>query len=85
MSAYRVLIKSAAEKEMDALSERLHKRISAKILRLAENPRPRGNRKLEGKDGYRFRVGAYRVLYTIEDGSRIVTVYAVGHRREVYR
>jgi mRNA interferase RelE/StbE len=33
---------------------------------------------------YRLRVGDYRVLFEIEDSSRIV-VYRVRHRREAYR
>ncbi len=33
---------------------------------------------------FKLRVGAYRVLYSIEEGERIV-VHFVRHRREVYR
>jgi mRNA interferase RelE/StbE len=54
------------------------------LLALEDNPRPAGAKKLHGEDSYRLRVGDYRVLYTIDDQSRVVTVYAVGHRREVY-
>ena len=32
-----------------------------------------------------MRLGDYRVLYKIDDRNRLVTVYAIGHRREVYR
>jgi mRNA interferase RelE/StbE len=32
-----------------------------------------------------MRVGDYRMLYTIDDDARVVTVFAIGHRREVYR
>ncbi|MEW5871316.1 MAG: type II toxin-antitoxin system RelE/ParE family toxin [Chloroflexota bacterium] len=32
-----------------------------------------------------MRVGDYRVLYTIDDSEKIVMIYAIGHRREVYR
>ena len=35
---------------------------------LAEQPRPRGSRKLAGSEqSYRLRVGAYRVLYQVND------------------
>jgi mRNA-degrading endonuclease RelE of RelBE toxin-antitoxin system len=30
-------------------------------------------------------VGDYRVLYTVDDSARMVTIYAIGHRRDVYR
>ena len=33
----------------------------------------------------RVRSGDYRVIYCVDDGARVVTVAAVGHRREIYR
>lgn len=59
---------------MDALPRAVHARISAKIASLAENPRPSGCKKLTGTDGYRIRVGDYRVIYTIDDKIVLVTV-----------
>jgi mRNA interferase RelE/StbE len=35
-------------------------------------------------NAWRIRVGDYRVLYEVIDESVIVTVFRVGHRREVY-
>ncbi len=85
MPAYRVLIKPAAEKELDALPESVHQRVTARILGLADEPRPHGSRKLRGLESYRLRVGDYPPLYTVEDATSTVTVYAVAHRREAYR
>lgn len=70
---------------MDKLPALIHRRISRKILLLEDNPRPRGAKKLSGREEYRLRAGDYRVLYTIDDKWHMVTVFAVGHRREVYR
>jgi len=70
---------------MDKLPALIHTRISRGILVLEDNPRPRGTKKLSGREEYRLRVGDYRVLYTIDDKGCVVTVFAVGHRREVYR
>jgi mRNA interferase RelE/StbE len=67
------------------LSASLFDRIAEAVLRLETDPRPNGSRKLRGTDGYRIRVGTYRVLYTVNDDTRIVEVIAVGHRRDVYR
>jgi mRNA interferase RelE/StbE len=50
-----------------------------------ENPRPPGAKKLRGTTDYSLRVGVYRILYDIDDGARIVTIYRVKHRREAYR
>jgi mRNA interferase RelE/StbE len=44
-----------------------------------------GCEKLAGHDKYRIRQGNYRVLYTIEDDVLIVTVIAIGNRRDIYR
>jgi mRNA-degrading endonuclease RelE of RelBE toxin-antitoxin system len=30
-------------------------------------------------------VGAYRILYVIDDGIRIVELREVGHRKDIYR
>jgi mRNA interferase RelE/StbE len=34
---------------------------------------------------YRLRVGDYRVIYGIEQEQRRIIIYAVGHRREIYK
>ena len=83
--AYEVRIVSAAEREMDKLPVVVHKRISRRILTLEDNPRLRGAKKLSGREEYRLRIGDYRVLYTIDDKNEVVTIFAVGHRREIYR
>lgn len=82
---YEVRIIHAAEKEMDRLPRAVHARISRKILSLEDNPRPKGAKKLSGREEYRLRVGDYRVLYTIDDKKCVVTIFAIGHRGEVYR
>ena len=82
---YKVRIVHAAEKEMDNLPRAIHARISRRILSLEDNPRPRGVKKLSGREEYRLRVGDYRVLYTVDDTDSMVTIFAIGHRREVYQ
>jgi len=82
---YQVRIIPSAEQEMNKLPALIHRRISRRILSLEDNPRPTGTKKLSGREEYRLRVGDYRVLYTVDDKGHIVTVFAVGHRREVYR
>jgi len=83
--AYQIIIKRSAEKELDALSARTRTRLVGHLLTLQFNPRPVGIKKLQGEDGFRLRVGDYRILYTIDDHMKLVTIFAIGHRREVYR
>ena len=82
---YEVRVIPAAEREMDKLPTPIHTRISRRILSLEDNPRPKGTKKLSGREEYRLRVGDYRVLYTVDDKNSIVTIFTVGHRREAYR
>jgi mRNA interferase RelE/StbE len=74
----------SAEKEMNRLPTTVHTRLSKRILALEDNPRPRGIKRLSGREEYRLRVGDYRILYIIDDKKHIITIFAVGHRREVY-
>jgi len=82
---YRVEIESRARREFLSLPTDVQERISDAIDGLARNPRPPGAKRLVGRDGYRLRQGDYRILYTIEDSSRVVRVYRIGHRRDIYR
>ena len=85
MDAYKLLIKPAAVKELEAVHQKDRRRIIWRIQGLAEDPRPPGCEKLSGEDKYRVRQGDYRVIYLVNDESREVFVFKIGHRREVYR
>ncbi|HAX61596.1 MAG TPA: type II toxin-antitoxin system mRNA interferase toxin, RelE/StbE family [Elusimicrobia bacterium] len=83
---YTIKIKKSAEKEIDKLLSKIHQRVSNAIVNLEKNARPVGSQKLHGSsDGYRIRVGNYRIIYTINDKNKIVEISDVGHRKEVYR
>lgn len=83
---YRVFLERAAERDLRRLPGRLHLRVIAAIQALADEPRPKGCRKLTGTDrDWRIRVGDYRVVYEVDDAALEVRVNRVRHRREVYR
>ena len=81
---YAVSILRRAKKELGQLSSPSFERVCDAIQALAGNPRPPGCRKLVGRDGWRIRVGDYRVIYEIDDPARTVLVLHVGHRRNIY-
>ena len=86
MAEYRVEVTRAAYRDLDRLSPDIGGTVLTAIRGLTSDPRPRQCRKLSGSDNsYRLRVGDYRVLYEVDDNGRLVTVYAVGHRRDIYR
>lgn len=82
---FEILIERAAEKDLRHLSDDVHRRVIKAIKPLKEQPRPAGAKKLTGsKNDWRIRVGDYRILYEIADAIRIVRIYRVRHRRDVY-
>lgn len=83
--SYRVVVKASARKELVALSDLALRRMDEAILALAGEPRPRGCVKLRSTSLHRIRVGDYRVLYRVNDQTRLVEIFAIGHRRDVYR
>jgi mRNA interferase RelE/StbE len=82
---YSLFILPRAQKELEALGETEYQRIKEAILRLADNPRPADCSKLVGREGWKIRVGNYRVIYEINDQAKKVIVLHIGHRRDVYR
>lgn len=59
-------------------------RIRTALAKLVTDPRPSGVKKLKGREGYRIRVGDYRVLYSILDAVLLVEVVKVGVRGIFY-
>ena len=87
MAGYKLLIKPSAGKELEAVGSKADcGRIVQRIRSLTNEPRPHGAEKLAGYDDrYRLRQGSFRVIYLIDDRRREITIYKIGHRREVYR
>lgn len=83
--SYRVTIQRAASKALGRIEHRQRHRLEETITALGVDPRPHGCRKLSGAEGWRVRVGDYRIVYVIDDGVRVVDVRHVGHRRDIYR
>jgi len=83
--SYTVFILRRAQKELAQLPVRDYGRLRDAVRALARNPRPPGCRKLTGREGWRIRIGAYRVIYEIDDKQQAVTVLHLGHRCDVYR
>ena len=74
-----------AQKELSKLPNKAYNRVKEVIIKLSEKPRPIGAKKLIARDGWRIKVGKYRVIFEIDDAQQIVTILHVGHRRDVYR
>lgn len=81
---YRVELRPAAVRALKKIDHQDRLRIRGAISLLAHDPRPPGATALRGRDGFRVRVGSYRILYTIDDGVLLVVVVTLGHRSHVY-
>jgi mRNA interferase RelE/StbE len=85
VSGYQVTLAASAKKELKDLPLDVIQRVRDKIHELLDNPRPPGCKKLQGhKNRWRIRIGAYRVVYEIDDTQRIVDITRIAHRKEVY-
>ena len=81
---YTVRLANNAQKQLDRLPLETIERVSKELAKLAFDPRPAGVKKLKGREGYRIRVGDYRVMYTIFDKVLLIEVVKVGTRGNFY-
>jgi len=86
---YRLIIESKALKSLKNLDKPIAKRISQWIkenLSDCDNPRAFGEPLTgEFKGFWKYRIGDYRVLANIDDAIRIVAVFRIDHRSQVYK
>ena len=82
---YKIEVVPSAQKDLDGLGKKFFEQIKDKMNPLSQTPRPSQSLKLTTEEGYRIRSGDYRILYRIDDASRIVYIYRIKHRKESYR
>ena len=83
---HRISFTPAAQKQILRLDKVAALRIRAYVEGLdPQNPRLVGA-PLSGESGlWRYRVGDYRILVSIQDDELLVLVVSLDHRRQVYR
>ncbi len=82
---WRIVFARSAEKELAKLSSEMRLRMARAIRALEDEPFPTSAKRLKAREEFRLRVGDYRILYRVEHTSQVLTISAIGHRREVYR
>lgn len=86
MARYDIEVSRTAEKQLRKLPPADQERVVRKISALADEPHPRGTRKLKGYDDvFRIRAGTIRILYSVSGATLIIIVLKIGHRRDAYR
>ncbi len=84
---YEIQILDEAVKDMKRLDKTVAQRIVQRIYWLAENLDHIQRERLTGdlSELYKFRVGAYRILYQVLEDEVVLIIHQIGHRREIYR
>ena len=88
--AWKIELDPAAERELDKIDRQTARRILAFLhgrVAALDNPRSIGEALKGSKlgDFWKYRVGDWRIIASIEDGALRILVVRIGNRREVYR
>ena len=85
--AYTVEVATIAARQLRKLDRQIQARIYSRLKKLEDDPRPPGAIQLQGTSAtlHRIRVGAFRIIYVIEDDKLLVLVVRIAHRSEAYR
>jgi mRNA interferase RelE/StbE len=83
---HKVVTTKSFAKALSRLPVNWQKRIVEKIKQVAADPYAQHNNlsKLQGRDGYRLRIGDWRVIYELHDERLELWVLEVGARRGIY-
>ena len=82
---YQIIIKPAAQKDLEKLPIKELRKIASKLKLLEQNPRPIGIQKLSNDDGYRIRSGSYCILFLMSNKASKIFIYRIKHRKDVYK
>ena len=84
---YEIFFTKQADRALRKMSRKTARLIREKLDQLAQDPYARNPNvtKLQGRPGYRLRVGDWRVIYELEDDRLVITVLKVAPRGGVYR
>jgi len=85
---YKVVLMRTAEKEYEFLfrtNKNIFRRVRSALHAIAEDPTLGKPLKLTLKGKWSYRVGEYRIIYSVEHKVLVVYILDIGHRREVYR
>ena len=80
--SYEVRLRRVVQKGLDALLPRDYEIVAKIISTLEDNPRPPRVKMLADGGLWRIRVGKYRIVYAIDDKTKVVTLVRVARRKE---
>jgi mRNA interferase RelE/StbE len=85
LSKYSITISKQARKQLRDIPRKDRLRISGVIELLGDNPIPPKALRLTNRDGYRLRVGDYRIIYIFNSNRLIILIINIAHRSAAYQ
>ena len=82
---YELRYSSSALKELEKLDKQTTERIITVLERLRIRPESCDIKKLVGREGYRIRVGEYRIIFDMNKEILTIIVIKIGHRKNIYK
>ena len=80
--SYKVIVRPVAEKFILRLNESDYGAIVGRLRSLAEEPRPPAVRKLAGTSLWRLRIRDFRIVYSVDDKERVISILRIARRSE---
>jgi len=81
---YKLIFEKRAIKQLNKLERNIKKRIWKKLQKCKKNPF-RYLESLTDIDGYKLRVGDYRIIIDVEKEIKILNILKLGHRKKIYK
>ena len=82
--AYQVIIPAKVQKELNKIPVNYHRKITAALVVLSNNPYSGKKLKGERKGEWSSIVWPYRIIYRIKKYQLVVLIIKIGHRQGVY-
>ncbi|MBP3359908.1 MAG: type II toxin-antitoxin system RelE/ParE family toxin [Clostridia bacterium] len=82
MQTYKIRFEKAAQKFLDRQDKAQRLRLYKAIYKL---PDSQDIKKLKGHNLYRLRVGDCRIIYTIDNGIRLINIKNIDNRGQIYK
>ena len=81
---YELIYSPIALRQLDKFEHNIRERIILALERLRIRPGACDIKKLVGMQGYRFRVGDYRIIFDMKKEKLEILVLQIGHRKNIY-
>jgi mRNA interferase RelE/StbE len=82
---YDIELKSSVEKDLKKIAKSQIARILNKISEVLSKDPEKGKALKDNLEGlYSYRIGDYRVIYSIIEKDKTVLILRIGHRKDVY-